>query len=227
MTATTEQQAPGCFASASVYGVDSVVCQACPAYADCGDASVKTLQEIRQLVDVTDLLARHKAARAAARLKNPPQKKPVEPSTVPVSQPTTGEPIERTTAMAKVIYEITPEDQAAIDYIGSKNTKAREQAIVLCKNGKVNDMRAMLPVQRNPFTESGPKYLRVACDMLMRGGFTRASFKTQLMTELGWGEGTAASHFALASALLYSFKIAVPDSTGAFTINPDLYCDNE
>jgi len=230
MTATAEQQAPGCFASASVYGADSVVCQACPAYAGCGEESVKTLQEIRQLVDVTDLLARHKAARArvAHRLSPPGKKKPVEPSTVPVSQaPAIVQPLERTTPMVKTVHSISPEDQATIDMLGTKNLKAREQAIVLCKNGKVDDMRSLLPVQGNPFAESGPKYLRVACDMLMRGGFTKAQFKMQLVSELKWGDTTAASHVALACALLYSFKIAVPDSSGAFVINPALYCDNE
>lgn len=228
MTATPEQQAPGCFASASVYGADSVVCQACPAYNECGNASLKTLESIRQLVDVRDLMERHKAARqrVAARLAPPGGAKPVVASPIPVSQPAAG-PIERTTGMIKTTFDASPEDQATIDMLGNKNIKAKEQAITLCKTNRINEMREQLPIQGNPFNTSGPKYLRVACDMLIRGGFTKASFKMRLMEELGWVDTTAGSHVALACALLYSFKIASPDQSGSFTLNPDLYRNNQ
>lgn len=233
MTTTQEQQAPGCFAAASVYGSDSVVCQACPAFSACGEASVKRLQEIRELVDVSDLLKRHAAARQKAintqmemmqALRPPARTAPVAPSPIPVAQPKpVKEPIERKTTVAKVTFEPSPADQAALDAIASK-VKVHEQALVLVKGNKFNEMRAMLPKGENPFAVRGPKYLRIACDMLTNGGFTKASLKARLVADLEWTDGTAASHVTIAVMLLYAFGIAAQDqeTAGGFVLNPAL-----
>lgn len=228
MNVTAQQMAPGCFGSASAYSMDSTVCQGCVAFAECGEESIKTLQSIRELVDVRDYLKRHEAARAkAGRPAAPAYKAPLAASPVTVGQPTLDEPIARATAPVRTAFAVSASDQAVIDLLGTKNVKAMEQALVLCKGGKVGEMRAGLPLQRNPFTKTGPKYLRVACDMLMRGGFTKAEYKARMVQELGWAENTAGSHVAVACALLYAFEIAIPDTSGAFVINPKLMQQNE
>jgi hypothetical protein len=230
MTATDEQKAPGCFGAASVYSMDSVVCQGCVAFASCGDTAIKNLEALRELVDVRDLLARHAAARVKAQnaaLKPPAPPAPLTPSPIPVAQPKpTLQPVERKTTSARVTFEISEDDQNVLALIGEKSVKTREQAIVLCKTNKINNMRSMLPKGVNPFVESGPKFLLVACDMLLNGGFTKATLKARLITDLAWTDGTAGSHVAIACALLYSFKIVTADTSGAFILNPALGRDN-
>ena len=228
MSATPEQKAAGCFGAASVYSTDSTVCQACPAFAACGEKALETLESIRDFVDVRDLLKKHAAARLKVqqRLSPPGLAKPLEASPIAVAQPApVTEPIERKTAIAKVDLPISPADEAVIQSL-SKSVKAKEAAISLCKSGKVDAMRADLPVQRNPFATEGPKNLRVACEMLMQGGFTKASLRQRMVEQLGWTNDTAASQVAVGVALLYAFAIAIPDSSGAFKLNPALYGQN-
>lgn len=230
MTATDEQKAPGCFGAASVYSMDSVVCQGCVAFTTCGDTAIKKLESMRELVDVRDLLARHAAARVKAQnvaLKPPAAPAPLVPSPIPVAQPkATLQPIERKTTSARVTFEISDDDQNVLALIGEKSVKTREQAIVLCKTNKINNMRSMLPKGVNPFIESGPKFLSVACDLLLNGGFTKATLKARLIADLAWTDGTAGSHVAIACALLYSFGIITADTSGAFILNPALGRDN-
>lgn len=228
MSEEARQQAPGCYGAASVFSMDSQVCQACVAFQECGDAAIKTLEAIKSTINVTDILARHQAARQKAMAikvkRQAPQ--PVEQSPIPVAQPKPiDKPVERKTAMQRVTFEISGADQAVIMKIGEKSVKTKEQAIVLCKQNKINAMRADLPKGVNPFDTSGPSFLRVACDMLLRGGFTKATYKARLMADLAWTDGTAGSHVAIACALLYSFGIVVGKGDG-FALNPALGCEN-
>jgi hypothetical protein len=228
MTITAEQQAPGCYAAASVYSMDSEVCKGCVASAQCSEASVKRLQEIRELVDVRDLLAKHEAARLKAKEKMmAPRLIPASMSHVPVSQPKAAtQPVERKTTKAKVTFGISEKDNAIIAMIGEHSVKYKEQAIILCKTNNLNDMRTMLPRQANPFATGGPAFMRVACDLLLRGGFTKASLKAALIKEFNWTDGTAGSHVAIACAVTWGFKIVKQDVGGAFVLNPDLGREN-
>lgn len=219
-----EQQAPGCFGAASVYSMDSKACQQCVAFEKCGVAAIKTLEGIRSVVDISDILKRHQAARAKSRTENvkPTASVPVEPSPIPVAQPKPiSKPVERRTPMERVTFEISEADQAVLMIIGEKSIKTREQAIVLCKQNKINAMREGLPKGDNPFATSGPQFLRIVCNMIVSGGFTKASFKARLMEELTWTDGTAGSHVAITCALLYSFGIIV-GKEGSFVLNPAL-----
>lgn len=226
MSATPEQQAPGCFGAASTYSTDSAVCRACAAYAPCGEQAYGRLQQLREIVNIKDLLAKHENARMKANLATPAPSHPMVTSPIPVKQPDVAAQIERTTPVAKVAYAISVQDQAVIDALGAKSIKAKEAAATLCKNNRINDMRAMLPRARNPFMQGGPQYLRIACDMLIGGGFTKAQYKAHLVRELNWSDGTAGSHVAVGCALLYSFGIMVQDPQERFVLSPALYCDN-
>ncbi len=228
--AMPEAQAPGCFGAASVFSMDSKVCQACPAFNVCGDASIKTLEQIRDTVNVRDLLARHAAARLRAQQGKPanvaPQ--PIAVSPIPVAQRAPiAKPVERKTAVERVTFSISDDDQHVIAILGEQSSKTKEQAIVLCKQNKINDCRSMLPKGVNPFAKSGPSYLRVACDMLISGPVTKASLRLRLVKELSWTDNTAGSHVAIACALLYAFQITIPDGEGAFILNPALGRDNK
>jgi hypothetical protein len=228
MSATPEQQAPGCFGAASTYSTDSVVCQACVAYQPCGVAAYERLQSLRTVVNVKDLLAQHEKARLKATFARQAPAEPVVKSPIPIKPAEViQKPLERATPVVKVAFEVSPQDQRVVDAIGAKSVKAKEAAAVLCKNNRINDMRAMLPRGQNPFRQTGPRYLRVACDMLIAGGLTKATYKARMMKELDWSDGTAGSHVAVACALLYGFGIMTQDDLGGFVLNPQLTRDNK
>lgn len=210
MTTTINQKAPGCFGAASVYGVDSKACQGCVGFAGCGDASMATLQSIRETIDVRDILAKHENARlkseaarkALIRSPRPPAAQPRPAQPKPILQP-----VERQTSMASMRFEISADDQYVLANISAKNDKAGKQAIIWCKANKIRECREELPQGRNPFAVGGSAFMRVACDMLISGGFTRASLKDELMRKLDWTDGTAGSHVSMIVAILASFKL--------------------
>lgn len=221
---TVEQKAPGCFGAASVFSMDSAVCQGCVAFNECSDASIATLQQIKATIDVRDLLAKHTSARMKheARLALKQMPGPIAASPIPVVQPKPIDaPVERKTTMAKVIFEISAEHQNAIARISQANKKAGDQAAVLCKMNRINEMRSMLPQGQNPFATNGPGFLRVACNHLINGGFTKASLRKSLMESFDWTEATAASHVSIAVAILGGFKIAA-SSGEKIVLHPDM-----
>lgn len=218
------QLSPGCFGAATVYGSDSQACKACPGYLDCGEVSIQTLQTIQATVDVRDLLARHKAARSKYLIEQQRPRTPdlVEPSPIPVGMAARIKlPVARVTSKEKVEFPISPQDQSALNMLEQRSAKTHKQALIMCKSNKINDMRALLPQGTNPFAAGGPQYMRVACDMVMNGGFTKAALKTQLMEQLQWGDGTAGPHVAWVSAILAVFGIVVGKSD-AYVLNPAL-----
>jgi hypothetical protein len=59
----------------------------------------------------------------------------------------------------------------------------------------------------NPFTEKGAKHMRLAGEMLLRGGFTRASLRQQCIEHFGWTQGTALSEVSQAVSLLRGLQV--------------------
>lgn len=205
-------KAPGCFGAASVYSTDSTICQACVGYRECGAAALATLEAIKATVDVRDLLQKHAAARLKANPVSPAPSRPVNKSPLPVKQPRLmDKPIVRTTPLERVEFAMSADMVSVVERIAAQNKKAAEQATTLCKLGKVTEMRALLPLNVNPFTEGGPPYLRVICDHLIHGGFTRGQMRVALVEQLGWTPETAASHISQAIAILGAFRIVGKD----------------
>lgn len=231
MTSTIEQLAPGCYGAASVYAMDSDICKACVAFAGCGEQAMSNLQAIRQQIDVSDILKRHQVALARNRnnAERPasPKSEPIIVSHLAVVQPSpVTKPVERVTPTERVSFDLSPADAAVIDLISQANKKTAAQAVLLAKANKIEAMRVLLPQGQNPFEQTGPSYMRVACSMLTNGGFLRSELKTALMTQLGWSDGTAATHVSIASALLFAFSITRKDHHDRFILNPALGRDN-
>lgn len=220
-------KAPGCFGSASVYSQDGEMCQRCVAFTECGHTAIQSLATLRTLVDVTDIIKRHQAARHKANnTMAPPRSNSLEITTVPVTKalPVVA-PILRQTTKARVTFEISQKDQNVIAMIGKSSVKAMEQAVVLCKYNLITEGIIALKRQENPFAKTGPAWLRVACAMLLEEGFTKASLRERLVKDLEWTDGTAASHVSMAWFILASFKIAV-FTDNKFVLNPDLRVEN-
>ncbi|MDY7537526.1 hypothetical protein QN372_00025 [Undibacterium sp. RTI2.1] len=193
------------------------------AFEECGEQSIKTLESIRAQIDVRDLLARHSKTRSLSNMQPPNVSQPVDSSPIPVKQPKQlASVIERKTPTQRVNFHISETDLGVLARMEQASTKVAKQALVLCKQDKINECRSQLPKGVNPFTESGPRFFRIACDMLISGGFTKASLKAKFIEELGWNEGTAGPHVALTVGVLNGFgivKVSLPD---LFILNPEL-----
>lgn len=192
-------KAPACFAAASVFSHDSNVCRACQAFDACAQASLDTLEKIKGLVNVEDLLKRHaKARKASIEAARPaPEEKPQEKPPMAA---------ERTTQVAKVSFDIDRDQNAALATI--TNAKGQEQFMRLCRAGLIETMRKDLAAGRNTFARSGPKHIKVCIDLLLHGGCTKGDFKGALMEREGWSEGTASSHVSMTWPGFVAFGLA-------------------
>lgn len=197
----------GCFGAASVFDADYHVCQTCAARNACGEQATRNLQHLRSQIDLSGILVRHGRQRGVTPRR--------------ASTPVVHAPSPTSAAEPSQTTDIGAVDQKIIDLIGQQNSKAGEQARTLCKHNKINQCRAQLPQRVNPFAQSGPSFMRVACDLLLNGGFTKATLKERLMSALGWSKGTAATHVAMTAVLLYAFGIVtLEDDT--FVLHPAL-----
>lgn len=213
---------PGCFGAATVFSHDSTVCQACPMFDNCGAASLERLNAIKEIVNVKDLLAKHaKAQKGQKPIRDARRQDKVDEAPPPVQEstqkPQITEPVERKTQVAKVTFEIDAETKQVIARI--PNQKAAQQAIVLCKSNRIEIARQALTDGLNPFNDDGPKYLAVAADLLLAGGFTRQSLKDAYQERLGWTPATASSHVSIVVGLLPAFDIAAQEGDN-FVLSP-------
>jgi hypothetical protein len=211
------KNAPGCFASASVFSVDSAVCNACPVFADCSNESLVALQRIQSSINVSDLLAKHERAKQKTQIGKMASL-PKPPSVPSVSSSTMGK-VERKTKVEKVKFSINAENVEVIQNI--TNSKAQKAATVLCKSNLLQKAQKELPTGRNAFATEGPSYLRVTCDLLIAGGFTKASLTEALVSRLGWSKGAASSHTSIACGLLTAFGL-MQETSGKFVISPSV-----
>jgi hypothetical protein len=212
-----QMRAPGCFGAASVYSMDSTVCGGCPTFEACGEKARETLEAIRGKINVADIMVRHQKARGLiVKPEEPGEALAATPQPTPQPKPITA-PVERKTAVSRIHFEVSKDQLHAVARI--ENSKGREMALILCKNGRIADMRAKLTSGVNPFALGGPSFMRVVCDMLLGGGFTRSSLCAKLMADLTWTNGTASSHVPQACQFLVAFGIA-QEINGAFTLMP-------
>jgi hypothetical protein len=211
-----ELQAPGCFASPSIYAVDSQYCQQCVAYRECGEVMQKTLAELQPIINVQDLIDMHEKARKKMGINPAPELPQQVETAFAVSSPLP-QSIERKTVVTKVDFEV---DQKTMDLIANiGNVKAKAQALVLAKSNMIERSIAALAKGENPFADCPPKFLNVACDLLLNGGFTKAQLKKALMERLGQSDGTAGSHVSITVAMLLPMNIIVANGK-AFILNP-------
>jgi len=210
--------APACFAAASVFAHDSDVCRECKSYDACAAACVQTLESIRNVINVEDLLRRHQAARkqAVKALQKADQEAAaaappggLPPPPLPVT------PVQRKTKITKVEFELSPDQQ---DLIARLPIKPRELAVRLTKTGDLDKYRADLLAGVNTFDQSGPAFLRVATKLLLSGGFTKSTLREAYERDLEWTTGTAQSHVGIVCALLAAFKFVKQEPEGTFVV---------
>lgn len=218
--AQSELNRPACFGAATVFSFDSEICKKCEYYGECGDAAKARLEHIRAVVNVDDLLAQHDKAQKGARTRRAARREEqptIATNPAPQPQKPVDQPVERTTPVVKVVFEI---DSATHNVIAKiPNQKAAAQAVVLCKSNMIEIAKRELAIGQNPFAD-GPKYLSVAAEALLDGGFTRVSLKERYMESLGWTASTSASHVSIVVGLLPAFNITTQEGD-LFVINQE------
>lgn len=195
---STPVNAPACFASASIHSSDSEVCRGCVVFVECSVASLETLEAIKSVINVRDLLNSHAQNRKLRITPTIIGDELIE-NKLPAVQ------VERKTKIIKMELTITEEDGVLVARLP---VKPQMLARRLCETGYISLIRKDLRENRNTFAESGPAFMRIAVDMLLAGGGTKRLLKARLMEELAWSEGTAGSHVAIFCALAVGMNLA-------------------
>lgn len=224
MTQSAPLNAPACFGAATVFSHDSDICRQCVAFNACADAAIDTLNAIRQIINIDDLLSRHNKAKKAAHqaIQRADQEREAAMPPGNITPPLSDKPVERRTPTVPVTIEVSSDNESILARLP---VKPREIAIRLCKKGDLDQLRDDIAHGRNTFAQSGPGFLRVAIDMLLSGGFAKSELRKRLQEQLGWSEGTAMSHVGIACALLLAFKFA-QESSGRFVLVPVIERNN-
>ena len=209
---------PLCFGSPSVFSLESDTCKACSCFAVCHDAAYLKLKVMSKSINVDDMLARFEQSTSRAELT---PFKTVDAQTTPVVEDSLKLSValpERTTKLARVKVDLTPADQALIGGM-PKKVQVKLRRLMQLNIDKL--ARAGIGTRTNPFPFVGNGYLHVAYDMLIHGGFTRATLRQCLQQKLGWTEGTAFPHVTAVTWLFPAMQISV-EERGVFLPNPKL-----
>jgi hypothetical protein len=198
--------APACFAAASVFTHDSEVCRQCCAFDACAAASLETLEQIRHVVNVADLLKRHEKAKKVSReaIKAADEKKLADQPPGNNQPPLTGA-VERKTEVVAVKFEVTPEEEAVVAKLSSK---VQPIVVRMLKRGALSQVKKSVKEKHNALAESEPEWLRLAVDHMIAGGFTRSELRETLKTKLDWADSSTGPHASMAALLLKGFGIA-------------------
>ncbi|MCL2874687.1 MAG: hypothetical protein FWF12_00030 [Betaproteobacteria bacterium] len=198
--------APGCFAAASVFSRDSDVCNICCAMSECAQASLETLQAIRGIINVSDLLARHEQAKKIARKAMQERDAEAAAALPPGNiQPPLMRAVERQTKVAVMKIEASADDERII---ATLPVKLQKIAITLCSKGVLQGMKKGLIEGRNVLAESKPSWLSVALTHLVAGGFARRELREAMNKALGWETSSSAPHVSMAIAIFTAFGLA-------------------
>ena len=226
-TETSNTAAPGCYASPSVFSQDSTICQGCTAFDACGDACIETLKALREKINIEDILARHRQAKASSseRAESQPVKPDYSKFLPSVRKPE--QKVERKAPRPETTTEVMPDQEAIINAIPQKN--AREQALKWVSKGQLEHIRVELAARRNPFASQKVNHEFIVCEALVAGPVTKVALKKEFMKRLGnkqpWDERTASSHLGIVPPVLVAFGIAIETDEG-YALSPRSVGDN-
>lgn len=200
--------APGCYGHASVFAYSNPICKACPAFAECGETVTAKLKAFAEKADVSDHSARHTNGAIDAGVLHALEANAAEVQIRKVPK--------RRQPVARVKVNLTPEDAAIVE---SMPVKVRVMGRNMIASGEAKGMLAKLRAGENPFPFEGKRYLHVACEMLLQGGFTKASLRERYMTRLSWSKETSFSHVSMAISIFTAFGV-IEETKAGFIIKP-------
>lgn len=207
--------APDCFGLASIFDPDQ--CGPCPERHSCEATCLSVLRKVSEKVNVGDILdAYQKRLEGAGET-------PIGDLTLPPALPEASIVApQRTVKMAFPARGLTPEQEQEFSRLPVKVAKKLR---AMARSGTLAKIHSLLLEGQNPFDDYGNRFLRTACDELLRGGFTKASLRGVYETLYGWSEGTAFSRVSVACSILKTLKIAV-EKDGRHILSPTYTREN-
>lgn len=157
---------PSCHGDPSVFSFASTTCTSCKNFDSCVGTTHDSLLQLKPAGAITVLLERH------VRFNRYREDKEHRASVI------TGK------------RELTDEEEVTAKRLP---VKVASQYRRIVSEGFIPLMVKGLAKTSNPFDTNGYKYLSVAFDQLLRGGFTKRSLRLHYMEKCGWSESTAFS----------------------------------
>lgn len=188
---------PGCFGSAVSFDADDDICKECAMFRPCMDKAGETLMEIRKHINIDKAIEQHNMGVIKAGAK------PVAISYKGETRPATT----KARPLSRRVEELDEEALKVLERITSK--KPREQAERLLKRGLSGRyMRKVMREGFNPFYDGKPRFMQIACDFLIKGGYAKSELAGAFQ-EVGMSKTTAYSHVAIATAILIGMEAAI------------------
>lgn len=166
-----------CHGDPSVFSFSSLTCTSCPSFDSCVSSTHNSLLQMNVGAPVTLLLERHVRFDAYKSDK---------------------------VARASVITgkrAITQDEEVTAKRLPVKTASQYRRLVT---EGFIPLMKQGLAQQRNPFKVDGYKYLNVAFDALLAGGFSKKDLRLVYMDSCTWSEGTA---FSAVSMIWHLFVV--------------------
>jgi hypothetical protein len=198
-----------CFGMPSMYRADKPICRGCSFHADCGPVALGRAKAINAKVDVSDVIG---AISDRDSVVTP----------VFVQLDSTKEDLARVAPKAKVTHDLTIADKIKINRLPKK---VAEKLKRLLESNADKLARESFKMGRNPFPIEGSKQLHVACELLLRGGFSREELRQGYIDKLGWSETTAFPSVTTAIHLLTAMRL-IEKEKGRYVILPEVLYQN-
>lgn len=170
-----------CHGDASVFSFASVTCTGCVSFDSCVSSTHDSLLQLNLGAPAKPMLERH--VRFVAYKKDKAMRGSV----------LTGK------------RALTDDEERIAKTLPSKVASQYRRIV---SEGFVPRMKEGLAKGLNPFDRNGYKYLSVAFDALLAGGFTKRELRLNYMGSCGWSEGTAFSAVNMAWHLFSSCGVA-------------------
>lgn len=200
--------APGCYGHASVFSHSNSICKACPAFAECGQVVESKLKAFSSKVDVSDHVKRHANGKVASGILHELE---VEAAVINLRDVP-----ERKQKVARVKKVLNTAELALMETL-PKKVQVEAKKLIAVGTDKV--ILTDLQSGKNPFPFEGKRYLHVACDLLLKGGFTKSSLRQEYMDRLPWTKETAFSHVSMIISLFTAFGVIKEGKGSVFSIH--------
>jgi hypothetical protein len=184
---------PSCFGLPSVFVASSPACVSCTSREQCVPACHQLLVSLSDKMDVSGNLAQlERTAKVVIA-----QSLPATTVETTIAAPAR--------AALSVNLSVDAHMQSTLDRLPVNAAKILKP---LLTRGADVKARYSLANDRNPFDTTTPRWLQLAGEGLLAGGFTKAELRERYIKEFGWGEGTAFSRVSVVAAVLPALRLA-------------------
>lgn len=191
-----------CFGFIATYSDTSSVCKECRSREACKDKVVERLSDLSESMDVGDLFYILNRDSSVTKL--------VSSNALTV---VTGN---KERAVRQTRFKLTSRQKELLASVKARYTKSERLVRSMFRNGI--DLRGSLLAGTNPFVQAkSHTYMRVACDLLLKGGFTRVELRDALRQSFNWEKTTANAHVLVCTHAFDAMGIT-GELQGKFTI---------